>query len=129
VRRAEAVLELAEDLLVVDDHLGLELAEQRPRLLESARRVDAGLARVVAARLDVEVHLADLQCPLDDRVEVFLLDAAVGAQAEVVRELTNVLAVFPRVDDVAQESIAELTRLVELLDVDARNERDVVLVD
>ena len=91
VRRAEAVLELAEDLLVVDDHLRLELAEELPRLLEAADRVDRGLARVLAARLDVEVHLADLERPLDDRVEVFLLDAAVGAQAEVVRELADVL--------------------------------------
>src|SRR4029079_15699928 len=69
VRGAEAVLELAEDLLVVDDHLRLELAEQLPRLLETADSVDCGLARVLAARLDVEVHLADLQRPLDDRVE------------------------------------------------------------
>ena len=98
VRRAEAVLELAEDLLVVDDHLRLELAEEPPRLLEAADRVDRGLARVLAARLDVEVHLAHLQRPLDDRVEVFLLDAAVGAQAEVVRELADVLAFLPRVD-------------------------------
>src|SRR6185312_9970022 len=36
VRRAEAVLELAEDLLVVDDQLRLELAEELPRLLEPA---------------------------------------------------------------------------------------------
>ena len=38
VRRAEAVLELAEDLLVVDDLLRLELAEQLPRLLEAVAR-------------------------------------------------------------------------------------------
>src|SRR5262249_40882876 len=100
VRRPEAVLELAEDLLVVDDHLRLELAEELPRLLEAADRIDGGLARVLAARLDVEVHLADLQRPLDDRVEVLLLDATVGAQAEVVRELTHVLPLVPRVDDV-----------------------------
>ena len=37
VRRAEAVLELAEELLVVDDHLRLEVLEQQPRLLEPVR--------------------------------------------------------------------------------------------
>src|SRR5207302_3164166 len=128
VRRAEAVLELAEDLLVVDDHLRLELAEELPRLLQAAHGVDRGLARVLAARLDVEIHLADLQGPLDDRVEIFLLDATVGAQAEVVRELTDVLAFLPRVDHVAEQAVAELARLVEVLHVDARDERDVVLV-
>src|SRR5204862_358184 len=67
VRRAEAVLELAEDLLVVDDQLRLELAEQPPRLLEPVHGVDGGLARdlarghapVVAARR-VADELADL---------------------------------------------------------------------
>ena len=92
VRRPEAVLELAEDLLVVDDHLRLELAEEQPRLLEPADRVDRGLPRVLlAARLDVLVHLADLQRPLDDRVEILLLDLPVGAQAEVVRELAQLV--------------------------------------
>src|SRR5213075_3090580 len=66
VRRAEAVLELAEDLLVVDDQLRLELAEQAPRLLEAADGVDRGLARVLAAGLDVEIHLAHLERPLRD---------------------------------------------------------------
>src|SRR5207253_9989299 len=90
VRRPEAVLELAEDLLVVDDQLRLELAEERPRLLEAAHRVDRRLARVLAARLDVEVHLAHLQRPLDDRVQILLLDAAVRAEAEIVRQLADV---------------------------------------
>src|SRR5205823_1111441 len=39
VRRTEAVLELAEDLLVVDDQLRLQLTEERPRLLEAADSV------------------------------------------------------------------------------------------
>src|SRR4029079_9033014 len=129
LRRPEAVLELAEDLLVVDDQFRLELPEELPRLLEAADRVDRGLARVVAARLDCDVHLADLQRPLHDRVEVLLLDAAVGAQAEVVRELAEVLAFLPRVDHVAEEPVAELACLVEVLDVDALDELDVVLVD
>src|SRR3982751_393833 len=105
------------------------LAEELPRLLEAANRVDRGLARVLAGGLDVQVHLADLQRPLDDRVEVFLLDPAVRAQAQVVRELTDVLAVFPRVDDVAEQAVAELARLVEVLHVDARDELGVVGVD
>src|SRR5204862_594672 len=97
VRRTEAVLELAEDLLVVDDQLRLQLTEERPRLLEAADSVDRGLARVLAARLDVEVHLAHLERPLDDRVAVLLLDATVRAQAEVVRQFAAVLAFLPRV--------------------------------
>ena len=72
VRGAEAVLELAEDLLVVDDQLRLELAEQLPRLLEPAHGVDRRLAGVLAPRLDVGVHLAHLQHPLADHVEVVL---------------------------------------------------------
>src|SRR5205085_7506070 len=85
--------------------------------------------RVLAARLDVEVHLADLERPLDDRVQIFLLNAPVRAQAEVVRQLADVLALFPRVDDVAEQAVAELARLVEVLDVDVLDERHVVLVD
>src|SRR6185437_13670615 len=90
VRRAEAVLQLAEDLLVVDDLLDLELAEQPPGLLEARLRILCGLAGVLATRLDVEVHLAHLERPLDDRIEVLLLDPPVGAEAEVVRQLAQV---------------------------------------
>src|SRR5581483_1951134 len=107
----EAVLQLAEELLVVDDELWLELAEEQPGLVEAADRVDRGVAGVLAARLDVEVHLADLQRPLDQRVEILFLDLAVGAQAEVVRQLADVLSLFPRVDDVLQQAVAEVTRL------------------
>ena len=128
VRRAEAVLELAEDLLVVDDHLRLELAEQRPRLLQPAHRVDRGLARVLAARLDVEVHLAHLQGPLHGRVEVFLLDAPVRAQAEIVRELAQVAVDLGPVDRVGEQAVAELARLLEVLRVDARSQLGVLLV-
>ena len=96
VRRAEPVLQLAEELLVVDDHLRLGLAEELPGLLEPVDGVDRGLARVLAARLDVEVHLAHLQRPLDQRVEVLLLDLPVGAQAQVVRELANVAVLAHR---------------------------------
>ena len=120
VRRAEAVLQLAEQLLVVDDHLRLEVAEELPRLLEAAHRVDGGLPRVLAARLDVEVHLADLQRPLGQVIEVFLLDLPVRAQAEVVGQLADVLAFLPRVDDVLEQAVAELARLGEVLLVDVR---------
>ena len=91
VRRAEALLELAEDELVVDDLLRLELLELLPGLLEPADRLDGRLARVLAPRLDVQVHLADLQRPLDDRVEILLLHPALGLEAEVVRELADLL--------------------------------------
>src|SRR5207302_1628796 len=43
---AEAVLELAEELLVVDDQLRLELLEQLPGLLEPVDGVDPRLERV-----------------------------------------------------------------------------------
>ncbi len=108
VRRAEAVLELPEELLVVDDLLRLELAEERPRLFEPLDRVDRRLARVLAARLDVEVHLADLERPLDDRVEVFLADLPVGAQAEVVGQLADVGLAVSGCDHLAEQAVTEI---------------------
>jgi hypothetical protein len=84
-----------EDLLVVDDELRLELAEELPRLLEPANRVHRRLAGVFAPRLDVRVHLAHLQHPLADRVEVVLAGALL--QAEVVGELPHVLGGCARV--------------------------------
>src|SRR5207245_1230719 len=128
VRRAEAVLQRPEQLLVVDDHLRLEVAEELPGLLEPPDGVDRSLARVLAPRLDVEVHLADLEGPLDDRVEILLLDLPVGAQTEVVRQLADVLALFPRVDDVAEQAVAELARLLEVLLVHTGDEALVLLV-
>src|SRR5207247_4515398 len=127
VRRPEAVLELAEDLLVVDDLLDVELAEDAPRLLEPAHRVDGRLARILAAGLHVEVHLADLERPLDDRLEVLLLDLAVRPQAEVVRELADVGLVVRLVEDLLEQAVPELARLVERLLVDALDDRRVVL--
>src|SRR5581483_1082398 len=129
VRRAEAVLELAEELLVVDDHLRLELAEELPRLLEAADRVDGCLARVLAAGLDVEVHLAHLQRPLCDRVEILLLDLPVRPQTEVVRKLADVLTLFPGVDGVLEQAVAELARLLEVLLVDVGDDAVHVLRD
>src|SRR5919108_729607 len=131
VRRAEAVLQLAEELLVADDLLRLERLEELPRLGEPALRVLRGLARVLAPRLDVEVHLAHLQRPLDDRVEVLLLDLAVGAQAEVVRQLADLVRGRRRrslLEHLAEEALAEVARLLELLLVDRRDELLVVLV-
>ena len=96
VRRAEAVLELAEQLLVVDDLLDVELAEELPRLLEPADALDRRLARVLAAALDVGDHLLDLRRPLLDGLEVLL--AGTLDEAEVVRELAHLLGagVAPR---------------------------------
>src|SRR5439155_5300159 len=122
VRRAEAVLELAEDLLVVDDQLRLELLEQLPGLLEPADGVDRGFLCVLLAGLDVLVGLANLHEPLDDRVEVLLRDLAVGAEAEVVRDLAEVVRARGRLgllEHFAQEPLAEVARLLELLLVDA----------
>jgi hypothetical protein len=56
-------------------------------LLEAIDGVDRSLARILPAGLDVEVHLAYLQRPLHDGVQVFLLDAPVGLEAEIVGQL------------------------------------------
>ena len=120
VRRAEAILELAEQLLVVHDQLGLELAEELPRLLEALDGVDRRLAGVVAARLDVEIHLAHLQRPLDQRVEILFPDLPVGPQAQVVRQLADVLALGSTLSiSVLEQAVAELACTLEVLRVDA----------
>src|SRR5207249_3301562 len=109
-----------------------ELLEELPRLLEPPDRVDRGLAGVLAPRLDVEVHLAHLERPLDERVEVLLLDLPVRAQAEVVRELADRARVVVRrrlLEHFAEEAVPELARLVELLRFDRRDELDVVGVE
>src|SRR6266576_250561 len=129
VRRPEAVLQLAEELLVVDDQLRLQVLEQQPRLLETVDRVDGGFTCIAAARLDVEVHLPHLQRPLDDGVEILLLDLAVRAQAQVVRQLADVLLAVPRVDHVREQPVAELARAVEVLHVDPLDELRVLLDD
>ena len=123
VRRAEAVLQLPEQLLVADDLLRLELLEELPRVGEPLLRVLGRLARVLAPRLDVEVHLAHLQRPLDDRVEILLLDLPVRAQAEVVRQLADLVRArvrLGRLQHLAEEALAEVARLLDLLHVDAR---------
>ena len=132
VRRAEAVLQLAEQLLVADDLLRLELLEELPRVGEALLGVLGRLVGVLAPRVDVEVHLAHLQRPLDDGVEILLLDLPVRAQAEVVRELADLVRARIRLglfQDLAQEALAQVARLLELLFVNARDELLVVLVD
>src|SRR6266540_3048958 len=126
---AEAVLELAEDLLVADDLLRLELAEEPPRLLETVDGVDRGVARVLPAGLDVEVHLAHLQRPLDERVEILLLDLPVRPEAEIVRQLADVALGVRVVEDFRKQAVAELPRLLEVLEVDVCDELLVVLDD
>src|SRR5262249_42123918 len=49
----------------------------------------------------------------------------VRAQAQVVRQLADVLLTVPRVDDVGKQPVAEVARAVEVLDVDAD---DVLLI-
>ena len=130
VRRAEAVLQLPEQHLVVDDQLGLELAEELPGLLEAGDRVDRRVAGVAAPGLDVLVHLANLERPLGEGVEVLLARAL--AQAEVVGQLldrSRVRARLGPVEHVAKEPVAEVARLVEVLRVDAGDELGVLTVD
>ena len=83
----------------------------------------------MALHLEGAVHLADLRRPLDDRVEIRHLDLAVGPQAEVVRELTNVLTVFPGVDSVLEDAVAEVANLVEVLRIALPDVLAVVVVD
>ena len=129
---AEPVLELAEEHLVLDDLLRLELPEELPRLLEAVDAVHGRVARVGAARLDVHVHLADLERPLDDGVEVFLLHPPVGLQAEVVREVADLVRGrlrLGRLDRLAQEPVAEVACLLEVLRVDVLHELGVVALE
>ena len=127
VRRAEAVLQLTEELLVVDDLLDVELAEELPRVLEPADALDGRLARVLAAALHVGDHLLDLGRPLLDSLEVLLAGAL--DEAEVVGELADLLGVRVGVrplEHVAQEAVADLARAVEVLRVDRRRQLGVV---
>jgi hypothetical protein len=59
------------------------------------------------------------------------LDLAVGAQAEVVGDLADLvqrLAAGRALDDLAHEAVAQVTGLLEALHVDAADERGVLLV-
>ena len=128
VRRAEAILELAEDLLVADDHLRLELLEEEPGLLEAADRIDCGLARVLATELHVRDHLPHLQGPLPDGVEILLARAL--DEAEVVCELAHLGGVGVRIDGcehVAQEPVPDLACALEVLAIDVGDECRIVL--
>ena len=128
VRRPETILELAEDLLVADDHLRLELLEEEPGLLEPPNGVDRGLARVLAPEVDVRDHLADLERPLTDRVEVLLAGAL--DETEVVRELAHGCRVRVGVDGSqhgSEQPVADLARSVEILAIDLGDERRVLL--
>src|SRR5262249_18932706 len=128
VGRPEAVLQLTEDLLVADDHLRLELLEEHPRLLEAPDGLDGRLPRVLTPHLHVRDHLADLQRPLADRVEVFLLGPL--DEAQVVRELTHLGGIrvgIDRSENIAEQPAAHLARPLEVLAVDVRDERGVLL--
>ena len=94
--------------------------------------VDCGLARILAARLDVEVHLPDLERPLDDRVEILLLHPALGLQAEIVGKLAHdvrTLVGRSRLEQLAKEPLAELAGLLEILLVDRRDHLGVVALE
>ena len=105
VRRAEAVLQLPEQHLVVDDQLRLELPEELPRLLEAGDRVDRRLAR----------RHAGTRCPGTSRGQAPTArgrrspPSSLLAQAEVVGELLDA-AGRPRlglVEDVPEQPVAE----------------------
>ena len=119
VRRAEAVLQLAEHLLVVDDHLRLELLEQLPRLLEPAdasrppprgrRPRRDSMSRYISRTFSahwiegVEILLAG-SCPSVRRQRSFASSRSsrrlvVGAVSTTSRE----------------QAVAELARLLEVL--------------
>jgi hypothetical protein len=131
VRGAEPVLELPEQHLVVDDQLRLEILEELPRLGEAGAGVLGRVAGVAAPRLDVEVHLADLQRPLDDRVEVLLLHPPVGLEAEVVRDLPDLVRGLGRdlLQHLEQEPVAEPPHLLERLRIDVLDELRVLALE
>ena len=131
VGRPEPILHLAEGQLVVDDLLRLELAEPRPGLLEPAPRVVGGLPRVAATGVDVEVHLADLEGPLDGRVEIVLLRPRLGLEAEVVGELADLLGRLTRqrLEKLAEQARPDLARLLEALHVDRRRALGVLALE
>ena len=109
------VLQLAEDLLVVDDLLHVELAEQLPRLLEPAHAFDRRLAGVLAG-LDVGDHLLDLRRPLLDDLEVLLAGAL--DEAEVVGELAHLLVArvgLGALEHVPEQAVAGLAGPLEVL--------------
>src|ERR687891_655205 len=132
VRRAEAVLQLAEEHLVVDDQLWLEVSEELPGLLEPGDRVERGLTRVLAPGLHVLVHLPNLQRPLEDRVVVALLHAALRLQAEVARELAYLLGrlvALERLEQLGEQPVAEAPGLLQVLEVDAGDELGVLALE
>jgi hypothetical protein len=131
VRRTEAVLELTEDLLVVDDELRLEALEGLPRLGEATLRVVGGIASILAAGFDVEVHLPHLQRPLDERIQVLLLDLPVRAQAQVIGLLADRVGrveLRQRLQQVLEQAVPQLASLLQVLLVDARDELRVLAV-
>ena len=131
VRRAEPVLELAEEELVVDDLLWSELAKASPGLLEATHRLDAGVAGVFPTGFDVEIHLSHLERPGDDGVEVFLLHPALGLEAEIVGELADLIRSLRResVDKLAKQSVSESACLLQVLLVDPGDELSVIALE
>jgi hypothetical protein len=130
VGRPEAVLELAEDLLVVDDQLRLEVLEQLPGGLEPADGLDRRFAGVVPPRLDVLVHLAHLHQPLDDRVVLLLRDLPVGAQAEVAGDVADRVGIRVGrclLERLLQQPFAEVACLLQVLDIDRGDESGILL--
>jgi hypothetical protein len=94
-----------------------------------SRSLNRRLAGVVPPRLDVLVHLAHLHQPLDDRVVLLLGDLPVGAQAEVAGDVADRVRVRlgrRRLERLPQQPVSEVASLLEVLDVDRRDERRIL---
>ena len=121
---AEAILQLAEQALVGDDVLGADLLELLERVVQQAHALLDRLVGVLAPALRVEVGLAHLERPLLDHAHVVLGHAAVGLQAQVVREVAQLAALLGGrlglgADDVGEQADGEAASLLDVLRGDA----------
>ncbi len=117
---AEAILQLAEQALVGDDVLGADLLELLERVVQQPHALLDRLLGVLAPALRVEVGLAHLERPLLDHAHVVLRHAAIGLEAEVVREVAQLAALLGCrlglcADDVGEQAHGEAARLLDVL--------------
>ena len=133
VRRAEAVLELAEQLLVVDDQLRLELAEQLPCLLEPPdalhRRPRArprgaldvrAISRTFVAHC-VTTSRSSLRAPSTRQRSEASSRTASGLGRRAARRASSAAS--------AQQAVADLASALEVLRVDRRDQLGVVALE
>ena len=86
---SEAVAQLTEQGLVSDDFLNLELLELDPRAIEPVDGILGVVVDVLTPRLHVVVGVAHLECPGLDDADVVTRHLAVGAQAQIVRQVAQ----------------------------------------